>query len=79
MATKTKKFGFFLGGTSDNEPCKFFWYDSDSSMYQDLVNNYCKIYFDNEDIDRRNDFLKNFDAIVIAIKRSGLNSMVVIC
>ena len=75
MATKTKKFGFFLGGTSDNEPCKFFWYDSDSYMYQDLVDNYCKIYFDNEDIDRRNDFLKNFDAIIKAVKRSGLNSI----
>ena len=74
MSTKTKKFGFFLGGTSDNDPSSFFWYDSDLSMYQDLADNYCKIYFDDEDIDRRNDFLKNFDAIVIAVKRSGLNS-----
>ena len=75
MATKTKKFGFFLGGTSSNEPGKFFWYESDLSMYEDLADNYCKIYFDNEDVDRRNDFLKNFDAIVIAVKRSGLNSI----
>ncbi len=28
MATKTKKFGFFLGGTFDAEEGKFFWYDS---------------------------------------------------
>ena len=75
MATKTKKFGFFLGGTSSNEPGKFFWYESDFSMYQDLADNYCKIYFDDEDVDRRNDFLKNFDAIVIAVKKSGLNSI----
>lgn len=75
MATKTKKFGFFLGGTLNNEPRKFFWYDSDFSMYEDLADNYCKIYFDNEDVDRRNDFLKNFDAIVIAVKKSGLNSI----
>jgi len=75
MATKTKKFGFFLGGTFNAEPGKFFWYDSDLSMYQDLADNYCKIYFDNEDVDRRNDFLKNFDAIIRDIKRSGLNSI----
>ncbi len=75
MATKTKKFGFFLGGTFDAEPVKFFWYDSDLSMYQDLVDNYCKIYFDNEDVDRRNDFLKNFDVIIRDIKRLGLNSI----
>ncbi len=75
MATKTKKFGFFLGGTSDNEPCKFFWYESDLFMYEDLADNYSKIYFDDGDVDRRNDFLKNFDAIVIAIKKSGLNSI----
>ena len=74
MATNTKKFGFFLGGSPNDEPSGFFWYESDLSMYQDLADNYCKIYFDNEDVDRRNDFLKNFDAIVIAIKRSGLNS-----
>jgi len=74
MATKTKKFGFFLSGTYDNEPRKFFWYDSDSDMYDDLVSNYCKIYFDSEDLDRRNDFLKNFDGIVKATKKSGLNS-----
>ena len=75
MATKTKKFGFFLGGTFNAEPDKFFWYDSDLSMYQDLADNYCKIYFDNEDVDRRNDFLKNFDAIIKDIKRLGLNSI----
>ncbi len=75
MATKTKKFGFFLGGTFDAEPGKFFWYDSDLSMYQDLADNYCKIYFDNEDVDRRNDFLKNFDVIIRDIKRLGLNSI----
>lgn len=75
MATKTKKFGFFLGGTSNNEPNKFFWYESDFCMYEDLADNYCKIYFDDGDNDRRNDFLKNFDAIVTAVKRSGLNSM----
>jgi hypothetical protein len=75
MATKTKKFGFFLGGTSDNEPGKFFWYESDLSMYQDLADNYCKIYFDDGDADRRNDFLKNFDAIVKDVKRAGLNSI----
>ena len=75
MATKTKKFGFFLGGTSDNELCKFFWYESDLFMYEDLADNYSKIYFDDGDVDRRNDFLKNFDAIVIAIKKSGLNSI----
>ena len=74
MVTKTKKFGFFLGGTSDNEPSKFFWYESDLSLYQDLADKYCRIYFDDEDVDRRNDFLKNFDAIVIAVKRTGLNS-----
>jgi hypothetical protein len=74
MATKTKKFGFFLGGALNSEPSQFFWYESDLSMYQDLADNYRKIYFDDEDIDRRNDFLKNFDAIVIAVKRSGLNS-----
>ena len=75
MATKTKKFGFFLGGTSSNEPGKFFWYDSDFSMYEDLADNYCEIYFDDGDNDRRNDFLKNFDAIVVAVKKSGLNSV----
>jgi hypothetical protein len=75
MATKTKKFGFFLGGTSNSEPNKFFWYESDFSMYEDLADNYCKIYFDDGDNDRRNDFLKNFDSIVIAVKKSGLNSM----
>ncbi len=74
MATKTKKFGFFLGSAPNDEPSQFFWYESDLSMYPDLADNYCKIYFDDEDIDRRNDFLKNFDAIVIAVKRSGLNS-----
>ena len=75
MATKTKKFGFFLGGTPDNEAGKFFWYESDLSMYQDLADNYCKIYFDDGDADRRNDFLKNFDVIIKAVKRSGLNSV----
>ncbi len=75
MASKTKKFGFFLGGTFDSEAGKFFWYDSDELMYQDLADNYCKIYFDDEDIDRRNDFLKNFDAITKAIKKTGLNSI----
>ena len=75
MTTKTKKFGFFLGGTSSKESGKFFWYESDLCMYEDLADNYCKIYFDNEDVDRRNDFLKNFDAIVIAVKKSGLNSV----
>jgi len=75
MATITKKSGFFLSGTSSNEPRKFFWYDSDFAMYQDLADNYCKIYFDDEDVDRRNDFLKNFDAIVIAVKKTGLNSI----
>ena len=73
--TKTKKFGFFLGGTSDNEPGYFFWYDSEVLLYEDLIENYCKIYFDDDDADRRNDFLKNFDVIVKAIKRSGLNSI----
>jgi len=75
VATKTKKFGFFLGDTSSKEPNSFFWYDSEVLLYEDLIENYCKIYFDAEDIDRRNDFLKNFDAIIKAVKRSGLNSV----
>ena len=75
MATKTKKFGFFLGGTSSNEPISFFWYDSEVLLYEDLIESYCKIYFDAEDIDRRNDFLKNFDSIIKAVKRSSLNSV----
>lgn len=75
MATKTKKFGFFLGGTSSNEPISFFWYDSEVLLYEDLIESYCKIYFDAEDVDRRNDFLKNFDSIIKAVKRSSLNSV----
>ena len=75
MATKTKKFGFFLGDTSSREPNSFFWYDSEVLLYEDLIENYCKIYFDDDDADRRNDFLKNFDVIVKAVKRSGLNSV----
>ena len=75
MTTKTKKFGFFLGSTSSSESNSFFWYDSEVLLYEDLIENYCKIYFDAEDIDRRNDFLKNFDAIIKAVKRSGLNSV----
>ena len=64
MATKTKKFGFYLGDTSSSEPNSFFWYDSEVLLYEDLRENYCKIYFDSEDVNRRNDFLKNFDAII---------------
>ena len=75
MATKTKKFGFYLGDTSSSEPNSFFWYDSEVLLYEDLIENYCKIYFDSEDVNRRNDFLKNFDAIIKKIKRSGLNSV----
>ena len=71
----TKKFGFFLGGTFSNDPISFFWYDSEALLYEDLMENYCKIYFDDDDADRRNDFLKNFDAIIKAVKRSGLNSV----
>ena len=74
-STKTKKFGFYLGGKSSNDPSSFFWYDTEILLYEDLANNYCKIYFDNEDVDRRNDFLKNFDSIIKAVKRSGLNSV----
>ena len=72
--TKSKKYGFFLGGKSSGEPNSFFWYETETLLYEDLISNYCKIYFDDEDVDRRNDFLKNFDVIVKAVKRSGLNS-----
>ena len=44
-------------------------------LYEDLIESYCKIYFDAEDVDRRNDFLKNFDSIIKAVKRSSLNSV----
>ena len=73
--TKSKKFGFFLGDTSSTESNSFFWYDSEVLLYEDLIENYCKIYFDTVDVDRRNDFLKNFNLIIKAVKRSGLNSV----
>ena len=61
-----------LGGDDSQEQAPE---EDENSMYEDLADNYSKIYFDNEDVDRRNDFLKNFDAIVIAVKKSGLNSI----
>lgn len=72
-STKTKKFGLFLA-SSEIEENGFFWYDSESEMYEDIAKNLCEIYFDDEDIDRQNDFLKNFDSIVKSIKRYGLLS-----
>ena len=72
--TKTKKFGLFLAG-SEIEENGFFWYDSEPEMYEDISKNFCKLYFDAEDVNRQNDFLKNIDAIIKAVKRSGLNSI----
>ena len=51
------------------------WYDSETDLYEDISKNFCKLYLDAEDVNRQNDFLKNFDVIVKATKRSGLNSM----
>ena len=72
-STKTKKFGLFLA-SSEIEENGFFWYDSEPEMYEDIAKNLCKMYFDSEDVNRQNDFLKNFDVIVRAIKKSGLSS-----
>ena len=44
-------------------------------MYEDIYKYFCKLYFDAEDVNRQNDFLKNIDAIIKAVKRSGLNSI----
>jgi hypothetical protein len=72
-STKTKKFGLFLA-SSEIEENGFFWYDSEPEMYEDIAKNFCKLYFDTEDVNRQNDFLKNFDGIVRSIKKSGLFS-----
>ena len=43
-------------------------------MFEDISKNYCAIYFNDEDKDRRNDFLKNFSFIEGSSKRKSLSS-----
>lgn len=74
-ATKTKKFGLFIADSRENQVSYFLWYETELAMYDDLIKGYIKIYFDDEDVNHQNDFLKNFDLIIRDIKRKGLSSV----
>ena len=74
MATKTKKFGIFFADKKHKNDSSFFWYESQSEMLNEISKNFCTIYFTREDVNRTNDFLKNFNNIESEIKKLGLSS-----
>ena len=45
--TKSKKYGFFLGGKSSDEPNSFFWYETETLLYEDFNNEDNIPYCDN--------------------------------
>ena len=74
MSTKSKQYCFLLADTNQNHANSFFWYETEENMFEDISKNYCAIYFNDEDIDRRNDFLKKFSFIEESSKRKTLSS-----
>jgi hypothetical protein len=73
-STKTKKFGIFFADKKHKNDSSFFWYESQSEMLNEISKNFCTIYFTREDVNRTNDFLKNFNNIESEIKKLGLSS-----
>jgi len=73
-STKTKKFGLFLADKKNKDGSSFFWFESQSEMLNEISKSFCKVYFNREDVNRINDFLKNFNKIESEIKKLGLSS-----
>jgi len=73
-STKTKKFGLYLADKKNKDGSSFFWYETQAEMLNDISKSFCKVYFNREDVNRINDFLKNFNKIESEIKKLGLSS-----